>query len=432
MKKLILFSMAMACMIVSVHAQPPQEIKPLHIGDTVPDLTFTNMLNYNAPAAKLSDFKGKLVILDFWNTWCGSCIDAMPKMDSVQARFGNKIQILLVNSRGPKYDSKKRVEKVLTGLKKRTGFYPDLPISILDTNMNRYFPHQSVPHEVWINAHNRVIAVTTVQNVTDHNIQMVLSGHDPDMEVKNDLAFKKMKPVWEQGSGINDNEFIYRSVFTPYIQNLGSHGGLRYNKKHQVIGVYNTNESLISYVRSAYYKLLDSSDHRMDLEVKDPKRFNTMDKAYYYCYDLWVPPVSSDSFDFSYYIQEDLKRAFHIRARLEKRTMPCWILVGVDKKIALAFTRYNKSDGDLGKTTIRKYLHHYSVSEIATAFGGHLKHPLIDETGLTQSIDIDFPAHFTWPKDPQKVLKILTDIGFRIKQENRKLNVLVVTDQWHD
>ena len=47
-----------------------QPVKALKIGDTVPDITITSVYNYPASTIHLSDLKGKLVILDFWATWC--------------------------------------------------------------------------------------------------------------------------------------------------------------------------------------------------------------------------------------------------------------------------------------------------------------------------------------------------------------------------
>src|SRR5438876_938837 len=111
-------------------------IQPLSIGDKVPDITFKNVLNYKSNKAKLSDFKGKLVILDMWSTWCTSCITAFPEMETLQKQFKDKIQILLVNPHNPKYDSKQKIESVLARLKQRSGFYPSLPIPINDTILN--------------------------------------------------------------------------------------------------------------------------------------------------------------------------------------------------------------------------------------------------------------------------------------------------------
>lgn len=71
----------------------------LTIGDPVPDSRFTTVLNHSSQTAKLSDFKGRLVILDFWSTRCGSCLHAFPKMDSLQKAFCNNLKVLLVNNR---------------------------------------------------------------------------------------------------------------------------------------------------------------------------------------------------------------------------------------------------------------------------------------------------------------------------------------------
>jgi thiol-disulfide isomerase/thioredoxin len=68
----------------------------IRIGETCPDVALSPIVNFKTSHATIADFKGKLLILDFWATWCAPCVSMIPVTDSLQKEFEGKIQILSV------------------------------------------------------------------------------------------------------------------------------------------------------------------------------------------------------------------------------------------------------------------------------------------------------------------------------------------------
>ena len=42
-------------------------------------------------------YRGKVVLVDFWATWCGPCIRAMPKLESLSRRYAGQVEVIAVN-----------------------------------------------------------------------------------------------------------------------------------------------------------------------------------------------------------------------------------------------------------------------------------------------------------------------------------------------
>jgi len=58
------------------------------IGKQAPDLTTTNWLN--SKPLKLDGLKGKVVVLEFWGTWCTTCIGLIPHHNELAKKFQTK------------------------------------------------------------------------------------------------------------------------------------------------------------------------------------------------------------------------------------------------------------------------------------------------------------------------------------------------------
>lgn len=165
-------------------AQVPP-IKPLTIGDTVPDIVFNHVINYKDKKIQVSQFKGKLVILDFWATTCMSCIYGFAKSDSLQYQFKDSIQIILVNPEISR-DSLAKVNRTLQRFVINRGVALHLPIALYDRQAYALFPFHYLPNLVWIGSDGIVKAITGAQELTVENIREVLKGKDAGMALKKD------------------------------------------------------------------------------------------------------------------------------------------------------------------------------------------------------------------------------------------------------
>jgi peroxiredoxin len=75
--------------------------EPVAAGSAAPDFTLPDL---NGRAVSLKDFRGKVVFLNFWATWCKPCEEEMPSMQSLHdALKGQPFEIVAVSvdSEGP-------------------------------------------------------------------------------------------------------------------------------------------------------------------------------------------------------------------------------------------------------------------------------------------------------------------------------------------
>ena len=70
-------------------------INPIKSNKKAPDFSLTDL---NGKGVEIKQFKGKVIFLNFWATWCGPCKEEMPSLEVLHRQFKEKNFVLLTIS----------------------------------------------------------------------------------------------------------------------------------------------------------------------------------------------------------------------------------------------------------------------------------------------------------------------------------------------
>lgn len=143
------------------------DIKKTESGKIAPDFSCDNV---DGQAYSLSDFKGKLVYLDFWATWCGSCIAEFPYLKKLKEYFeGKNIEFVSVSLDSDKDIGKWKnfvKQKQLEGIQLHAegGF---------NSKIAEEYQIFAIPHFILIGKDGRIIS-RQINRPSDKNIKQIL------------------------------------------------------------------------------------------------------------------------------------------------------------------------------------------------------------------------------------------------------------------
>lgn len=76
----IVLSLVLIISVLGMVWMQSDKYKPVLIGDMAPDFSLSDLAGKEV---KLSDFRGRVVFLNFWATWCKPCKEEMPSMEEL-------------------------------------------------------------------------------------------------------------------------------------------------------------------------------------------------------------------------------------------------------------------------------------------------------------------------------------------------------------
>ncbi|HRB71502.1 MAG TPA: TlpA disulfide reductase family protein [Flavobacterium sp.] len=309
---------------VSAYAQ---EIKPLTVGDKMPDVLLKSVLNYRSDTARLSDFKGKAIILDFWFIRCGACREAMPHLDSLQKAYKDDLQILLVT-----WEDKKKVEEFFAN----DPFVKNLKFTnvVNDNLLRQYFPARGFPHQIWIDKNDVITAITGGTKASDENIKKLINAQKIDLPIKKDemdvRMFGATDPIMTYKFDTTKDKIIKYSYFSKYRSEFRGGSGRELDTLNQLARFCATNTDFLLLYDMAYSSRLSSEDlHRPSRLIrKDTKSIKTVaDYKNYsnlFCYDLLYKDTTTNNF--GKHMIKDLDDYFGLKSHEETKKLNCLVI----------------------------------------------------------------------------------------------------------
>jgi thiol-disulfide isomerase/thioredoxin len=419
-------------------AQTAVEIKidAPETGKQYPDFTLRGIEHFSRKNATLDDFKGKWLILDFWNKNCEACIASFPRTNALQKEFAGKVQFLLVGVAGTK--DQKNIRNVYERFRKRYDL--DLPV-VYDSALADQMKVRRFPQVNWVDDKGVFRATTAIIQV--EYLEDYIAGKNPSFENSNErksLYADFSKPLFVNGNGGADSPVYIHSALTGWRKELTT-VDILYN---QPIGFVQPNNLLIT--NSPLYRLYlaaygDTVASYMSynigygkwktgaplLELKDSSLFqyNYDTGKGLYCYNLFVPIEKANKKMMQQVMRSELKNYFGFDACVEKRIMPYWRLIATPEAKVKLRTKGGQPSAT-GSLLGVKLTNKPMSWLIDIIWAKNQNEPFFsDETGIAGNIDLDLNCLLTDFSDLKNELK---KNGLQLLVGEKDMNVIVIRD----
>jgi thiol-disulfide isomerase/thioredoxin len=139
------------------------------------------------------DRKGKVVLIDFWATWCGPCREAIPEINALQKKFKDDLVCIGISDESP---------ATVQQFAKKTKI--EYPLAIDQTRqMHKAIGIAGIPHVLLISTYGIVrwqgFPLMSQDPLTEDIVKQIIDA-DPGVKARRDKAAGRDKPAAEKTS----------------------------------------------------------------------------------------------------------------------------------------------------------------------------------------------------------------------------------------
>ena len=336
------------------------------------------------------ELRDRLVVLEFWATWCNPCVNAIPHLNQLADQFRDKGVMFIAITDDD-------TDRLTSFLAKR----PMNAIIGIDTERKNWntFSVPSIPYTVLIAKDGRILGATLPDNITVDVLQDALAGKNPTLPpeegIPSDLEWDD-HIQWEDGVPP-----IMYAIVKP-IKTLTS-GDLPRPGHITADGV-----SLEVLVELAY----QTDSFHLDWQMPEGGRN--------YRAAFRVPDGREEQL--LPYMRQTLAEMFGVNASWREEPREVYVLRRIGRHSALPESRADKELVQMlrGKISLRRA----PVEKLCEMLADAFRAIVLDETGMHGNYDFEIPYQ---PGQPEVTSAALNELGLRADKERRNVRVLVVT-----
>lgn len=435
-KTTLIIILLLTAWIQTFPQQQSKDSKKVNIGDKVPDYILRNMINYPDSTVNLLDFKGKILVLDFWATSCSACLASWPKLIQLQEKFKDQIQIITVNAN----ENTEKIRATISKQEKIHKYQMTLPVAIGDRQLMKLFPHASLPHVIMIGQNQIVSYIINGYELNELTIQNMLEGKQIDFYEKTDrFEMDYGKPLFINGNFGPKNKtgsnIMLSTMITPYLPDVFSIAYVGASKKQNMAWGFLGNYALKDMFRILYgkgggvalavpnsrvvFRNLDSSKYVMTLDgiIRQENRYTIqlIGKKYITTEDINKKMIA------------DLELWFGLKTGWERQKKTCVVISRNNNPLPIiqsgkGVLRMGDTWFDVNYVTMEKL-----IDKIALHIGWfrNAPYPIVDETGFKGVLGA---IRFKTDKviDYQTLKEALAEHGLDLSIKERELDVMVI------
>ncbi len=375
----------------------PQERPTIpKVGNPASPITLTTWLQAPASArASWETLKGKVVVLEFWATWCGPCVEQIPHLNSLADKFkGKPVQFVsITDEEGQRVESFLRSRPIAGWI----GLNPDRSIF-------KAYGVEGIPETILVDTRGSIAAITDPDQVTETVLAGMLAGEAPKVALA--TALRGMPEIKREGP-----ESGQPALLDVLIRPSASMSSMQFRPGRLE-------------ARGMTLRLALANAYRFPtLRIIAPASF---DQAKY-DFLLSVPRESESFLDPLF--RQVLEATFRLKIRRESREADVLILK-VAKGRAAKLGKPASSASSMSAGGGKIVALHSPLSDLTGNIEGTLDVPVLDETGLKDEYDFEL----SWvPGDPESIKTALVEqLGLELIPARRPVEMLIVEGAEHE